>query len=98
MQPLTASTAPIDSKPPPKLPLGERRSPMMEEPKYPPRLAIELITAIAAPAVAPLIREVAIAQNGPAIDCAPSIPKLIPVMMISGVRPYAATTKAVAPI
>src|SRR5579864_5201216 len=72
--PLRASVAAIASNPPRKSPLALRKNPMISGPKYPPRFAKELITAIPAAAGRPAIREVAIAQKGPAMDSAQAIP------------------------
>src|SRR5712691_1275356 len=84
---LTANTAPTASSPPRKLPPSDRAHPIMYGPKYPPRFPTELITAMLAAAPAALNRDVASAQNGPVIDCAPTIPKLIPAITRTGVQP-----------
>jgi hypothetical protein len=45
---------------------------------------MELITAMLVAAARPLIREVAIAQKGPTMDCALSIAMLIPAITPRG--------------
>src|ERR1043166_4161004 len=77
--PLSATVAAIASRPPRKPPFAVRNRPMMSGPKYPPRLASELITAIAAAAESPSRRDVAIAQKGPTIDSAQASPSPIAV-------------------
>src|SRR6267154_4339843 len=81
---LTANTAPTASNPPRKLPPSDRAHPIMYGPKYPPRFPTELITAMLAAADPALNRDVDNAQNGPVIDCAPTIPKLIPAITRTG--------------
>src|SRR5450432_4136115 len=66
--PLTASSAPTASRPPRKLPVHVRTSPMVYGPRNPPRLARELINAMPAAAEVPLSISVVVAQNGPFIE------------------------------
>ena len=73
IDPLIATVNPI-ARSPPRNPPRARKNPIMSGPKYPPRFAKELITAIPAAAERPAIREVAIAQKGPTIDSAQASP------------------------
>src|ERR1700685_3740668 len=88
----------IASRPPANPPLPDRTSPRIHGPKYPPRLARELITAIATAAVEPFIRDVAIAQNGPTIASAPIMPKLIPPTTTKADLPLAASARDADPM
>src|SRR5690349_10370422 len=70
-QPAMVRVAARTNKPPRYEPVARRITPIMEEPKPPPRLPMLLMTAMPTAAVDVPSNVVGIAQKGPTIDCTP---------------------------